>query len=316
MIRFISAVFLFSQLFFSISFAQSAFRVVPLGVKGGIQEGNLSAYMIAPSGSEAYICLDAGTLNTGIRKAIENGAFSVSEDAVLKNYIKGYLISHAHLDHISGLIINSADDTTKSIYAFPNTLETIRNHYFNWESWPNFGNEGNGFLLNKYTYKPLIEGKELKIEQTEMSVKAYKLSHSNPYESAAFLIRTGDAYVLYFGDTGPDEVEKTDHIQAIWKDISPLIKAGKLKGVFLEVSYPNEQPDNKLYGHLTPKWLMKEMNKLSELAGKENMQKLNIIITHIKPAGNNEEKIRAQLRENNLLRLKLVIPEQGVGFGL
>ena len=316
MIRIASVFLLLSQLFGSMSFAQSAFRIVPLGVKGGVQEENLSAYLIAPAGSDAYVCLDAGTLNFGIRKAVEKRTFSVSQEVVLKNYIKGYLISHAHLDHLSGLITNSADDTTKNIYAFPKTLETIKNHYFNWESWPNFGNEGSGFLLKKYTYKSLTEGSEVKIEQTDMFVKPYKLSHSNPYESAAFLIRNGDSYILYFGDTGPDEVEKTNHIQTIWKDISPLIKTGKLKGIFIEVSYPSEQPDKQLYGHLTPNWLVKEMNTLSELTGKENMNKLNLIITHIKPTGNNEEKIKAQLQENNPLQLKLIIPEQGVGFDL
>lgn len=313
--RFLSIVIFIVQITFSVC-AQSSFKVVPLGVKGGVRDGNLSAYMVAPSGSDNYICLDAGSLNLGIQKAVDQRVFSVSADFVLKNYIKGYFISHPHLDHVSGLVINSTDDTTKNIYAFPGCLEVIKNHYFNWQSWPNFGNEGNGYLLKKYTYKALEEGIEIDIEKTGMSVKSYKLSHSNPDESAAFLVRSGDSYILYFGDTGPDEIEKTDHIQRIWKEISPLIKAGKLKGIFLEVSYPDEQPDNKLYGHLTPVWLTKEMNKLAEMAGKEKMQNLNVVITHIKPTGNNEEKIKKQLVEKNALKLKLIIPEQGTSFNL
>src|ERR1700760_1381844 len=79
---------------------KNVFRLVPLGVKGGIDESNLSAYMLAPQGSNNYVCLDAGTLHYGIEKAVENKVFTVPAEVVLRRYIKGYFISHAHLDHI------------------------------------------------------------------------------------------------------------------------------------------------------------------------------------------------------------------------
>jgi 3',5'-cyclic-nucleotide phosphodiesterase len=44
----------------------TSFKIVPLGVKGGIDESNLSAYMVAAAGTNNYICLDAGTLHYGI----------------------------------------------------------------------------------------------------------------------------------------------------------------------------------------------------------------------------------------------------------
>src|SRR4051812_17717107 len=88
----------------------ASFRVVPLGVKGGIDESNLSAYLVAPAATNEYICLDAGTIYAGIRKAVANKVFSISPSQVLKQYIKGYFISHAHLDHVSGMIITSPDD--------------------------------------------------------------------------------------------------------------------------------------------------------------------------------------------------------------
>src|ERR1700748_3722363 len=110
-------------------FAQN-FHIVPLGVKGGIDESNLSAYMVAASGTNNYICFDAGTLHYGIEKAISNGVFHLSPEQVLRQYIKGYFISHAHLDHIAGLIINSPDDTSKTIYGLGSCIETIKTHYF------------------------------------------------------------------------------------------------------------------------------------------------------------------------------------------
>src|ERR1700749_112689 len=124
----VTLVFLLAPAF---SFSQS-FKIVPLGIKGGIDESNLSAYMVAAKGTNNYICLDAGTLHYGIEKAVSNKVFNVPTEQVLRQYIKGYFISHAHLDHISGLIINSADDTAKNIYALGSTIETIKKNYFTW----------------------------------------------------------------------------------------------------------------------------------------------------------------------------------------
>jgi len=300
----------------SVLVAQHAFRVVPLGVKGGIDEQNLSAYLIAPSGQDQFVSLDAGTLFTGVKKSVSNGAITGPPEIFLKNNVRAYLISHAHLDHISGLILNSTDDIQKEIYSLPKCLEIIKNHYFNWESWPNFGNDGNAPVLKKYQYYALSVGREVRIENTEMFVTAFPLSHSAPYESAAFLVRAGNKYALYFGDTGPDQMEKSNRIKQIWEVAAPLIRNGNMSGIFLEVSYPDEQPDSKLYGHLTPKWFMKEMENLSEGVGSDNMRGLKVIVTHIKPTGENEKTIRRQLLEANSLRLNLIFPEQGVGFDL
>ena len=74
-----------------VSFGQKAkpvFEVVPLGVYGGIDERNLSAYLVAPIGTKEYVCLDAGTVHSGIEKAIEKGTFSVPSSTVLRQYIR------------------------------------------------------------------------------------------------------------------------------------------------------------------------------------------------------------------------------------
>src|SRR5579859_4874614 len=84
--------------------AHSAFTVVPLGVRGGLDESNLSAYLVAAAGSQDCICLDAGTLYAGLEKAAP--LFHLPPGAILRSRIKGYFISHPHLDHVAGLIIN------------------------------------------------------------------------------------------------------------------------------------------------------------------------------------------------------------------
>ncbi len=287
----------------------TSFHIVPLGVLGGIDESNLSAYMVAAPGTNDYICFDAGTLHYGIEKAVNNGAFSIPAEQVLRRYIKGYFISHAHLDHIAGLIINSPDDTAKTIYALGSTIETIKKDYFTWESWANFGDDGEAPALKKYHYQILTPDSIVNIKNTAMTVQAFPLSHSN-LTSTAFLVQSNSAYILYLGDTGADEIEKSHNLQNLWTAIAPLIKTKKLKAIMIEASFPDEQPDKTLFGHLTPKRLMKEMHQLAGLSG-GSLKGFDLIITHLKPPAASIVKIKAELKAENDLGLNLIFPQQG-----
>lgn len=291
--------------------AQPAFTIVPLGVRGGLDESNLSSYMVAAAGTKDYICLDAGTLYAGIKKAIDKGVFPPPVGAVLRSRIKGYFISHAHLDHVAGLIINSPDDSTKNIYGLSACLKVLQEKYFSWQSWANFGDEGEKPLLKKYHYVTMEPGKEIAAANTLLFVQAFPLSHGSPYESAAFLVRSGEAGLLYFGDTGADSVEHSDRMHTVWQAIAPLVKAHKLKALFIEVSFPNEQPVKALFGHLTPALLQQELQALAKLTGVATLKDLPVVITHRKPIGDQEATIREQLMAGNPLRVKLIFPQQG-----
>jgi len=306
-------------LFVNAAFAQNktlpSFKIVPLGVMGGIDESNLSAYMVAEEGTTDYICLDAGTLHYGIEKAISNKVFSITADDVLRRYIKGYFISHAHLDHVAGLIINSPDDTAKNIYGLASTLKTIRFDYFTWESWANFADDGEAPLLKKYHYEVLTPDSVISIKNTRLKVQAFPLSHSN-LTSTAFLVSSGDACILYLGDTGPDAVEKSQNLHKLWMAVAPLIKSKRLKAIMIETSFSDEQPDKTLFGHLTPHWLMMEMNDLGALTGTNALKGFNIIITHVKPPQPNITKLKQQLKAENVLGLNLIFPVQGKAIDL
>lgn len=304
------SVFIACTLFCQLAYAQTSFKVIPLGVKGGTDESNLSSYMIAPQGSEEYVCLDAGTVHYGIEKAVQAKLLHGTAAEVLKQHIKGFLISHGHLDHLAGMIINSPDDSTKSIYGLDYCIDILKDKYFSWKSWANFANEGEKPALGKYRYTVLTPGTETPLQNTAMQVTAFPLSHSNPYQSTAFLVRHKDAYVLYLGDTGPDSVEHSDKMHLLWEQAAPLLKAKQLKAIFIEVSFANEQPDKQLFGHLTPHWLMSELADLATLTGAAALKGFPIVVTHIKPGGNREQMIKAQLKSYNPLQVKLIIPEQ------
>ena len=302
------------------SFSQSsrtpAFTIVPLGVKGGLDESNLSAYMVAPAGQENYVCLDAGTLYSGIRKAVDHQTFNAPVGTILRRNIKGYLISHPHLDHVAGMIMDSPDDTTKIIYGMPYTLKVLEEKYFTWAAWANFGDAGEKPLLKKYHYAPLETGVSLQLEGTTMEVQAYPLSHGEPYLSTAFLVHSGDACLLYLGDTGADTIEHAGRLQQLWQVAGPLIKKGQLHGIFIETSFTDQQPDKLLFGHLTPKLLMNELQRLAQIATPAALRDFPIIITHRKPSGEQEAVIRRQLEEGNSLHVKLIFPDQGVRLDL
>jgi 3',5'-cyclic-nucleotide phosphodiesterase len=170
--------------------------------------------------------------------------------------------------------------------------------------------------LKKYHFQTLNTGEEVPISNTKMTVKAFSLSHVNPFESTAFLIKSEESYALYLGDTGPDPVEKSDKLKALWTAVAPLIQKNQLKGIFIEVSFPNEQPDQFLFGHLTPNYLMKELHVLEDLVGKNSLKNFKIIITHLKPPAKNIIKIKEQLKKQNDLGLKIIYPEQGKRFEL
>ena len=294
----------------------SGFKVIPLGVKGGLDESNLSAYLVAAKGSDRYICLDAGTIYKGLDLAMQHNLFSETNPTVIQQkYINSYFISHAHLDHTAGLIMNATNDLPKNLYGLPSVLEVFKKHYFTWSAWANFGNEGEQPILKKYTYKPLIPGIEVAVDDTDLSITPYLLSHVTPYESTAFLLRHQDKYLLYLGDTGADEVEQSNQLAQLWQKIAPLVLKNQLKAIFIEVSFDNSVPVKSLFGHLTPNLFMKEMSQLNQLT-KGGLEQVQLFITHIKPCAGCEITIKEELNKLNQIGLKINYPSQATAIEL
>ena len=292
------------------SISDNGFKVIPLGVKGGLDESNLSAYLVAASGSDQFICLDAGTIYKGLELAATKKLFNASNPSTIQqNNIHSYFISHPHLDHTAGLIMNSPNDKPKNLYGLPSVLDVFKKNYFTWAAWANFGNEGEAPILKKYSYQTLIPKVEIPINNTGLFVTPFVLSHVKPYESTAFLVRNQNAYLLYLGDTGADRVEQSEQLTALWKAVAPLVMNNQLIAIFIEVSFDNSISEKALFGHLTPNLLMEEMTKLNQLS-KGQLKNTPLYVTHIKPCEGCEVKIKSEIQAANQIGLKISYPLQ------
>lgn len=310
--------------------ATAGFQVVALGIHGGVEEGNLTSYLIRSDSQKHFLALDAGSVLPGISKALEKGSFPnvtaansapfTPQGAVFRNLISGYFISHGHLDHVAGLIISSPQDSKKPIYGSNETIGVLRQYYFNWKVWPNFSDSGSGQRLGTYRLNAQRFGQRFSLANTGLNGVMYPLSHGGVSSSMLLISSSATAAkpesFAFFGDTGADKQEKTHDLNAIWSVLGEEVKQHRLKGIIIETSFPNDIPDGQLFGHLTPALLLGELKQFEQYAGGEGSLKgLKIVISHIKPslmAGvDPRAEITRQLEQGNHLGVNFIFMQQG-----
>ncbi|HAT7071213.1 TPA: 3',5'-cyclic-nucleotide phosphodiesterase [Legionella pneumophila] len=310
-------------------YSAPAFEILPLGVYGGLKDGNLSAYLIKAIKSKNYTALDGGTLVRGLEVAVDKKSLRNKKvDDLLQKHIPAYLISHAHLDHVMGLVMAQPELREKqTIMAREETMQVLQDNIFNWSVWGNFGDSGEIPHLNFQHYQTLPLLQWAAIPDTDLHVKAFPLSHGG-MASSAFLIRYKTEYALYFGDTGADHIEKSTNLENIWKEIAPLIRNKQLHAIMLECSFLNSQPDDKLFGHLKPNLFMSELRHLASIVdpfdSRNSLRGLPVVVTHIKPRladfsntnEDTEKQIINELFEENDIGVELIKPEQGITLSL
>ncbi|KAK7428617.1 3',5'-cyclic-nucleotide phosphodiesterase pde1 [Neonectria magnoliae] len=165
-----------------------ALQVIVLGSGGGPLESNTTAFLVRSIAQDwhrgSVVAVDAGVHLSAIHRIIEasmpakipeqpftltSGPFaglslphtSAFDNAihVTNSIVDTYLITHPHLDHISGFVVNTAGLTgarPKKIAALPSTIQALKTHIFNNVIWPNLSDENNGAGL--LTYLRLVEG--------------------------------------------------------------------------------------------------------------------------------------------------------------
>ncbi|KAF6826532.1 3',5'-cyclic-nucleotide phosphodiesterase [Colletotrichum musicola] len=197
------------------------------GAGGGPQENNTTALLVrsvaAGWSKNSIVGVDAGVSLSAITAILRNTVpptllenialpqklpsgpfkgFELTQDMVplspesiaaniTKYLIDTYVITHPHLDHIAGFVINTAGQTrTKRLAGLPSTIDAFSKHIFNNVIWPNLSDENNGVGL--VSYMRLVEGGSPLLGDGDskgylevadhLAVKAYSVSHGHCIE--------------------------------------------------------------------------------------------------------------------------------------
>ncbi|CAP68406.1 uncharacterized protein PODANS_7_2860, partial [Podospora anserina S mat+] len=133
------------------------------------------------------------TLTTGPFAGLEINNVSPKANAldIVQDLVETYVISHPHLDHIAGLVVNTAGmRRPKRLAGLPVTIEGFKKHIFNNIIWPNLSDENNGHGL--ITYMRLVEGGSPALGEGDtrgyleigdgLAIKVFSVSHGHCVE--------------------------------------------------------------------------------------------------------------------------------------
>ncbi|EDO14892.1 hypothetical protein Kpol_380p11 [Vanderwaltozyma polyspora DSM 70294] len=227
---------------------------------------------------------------------------TIQKAGALFHGIGEYYITHAHLDHISGAIINSplaygtSEDISndKVFLGLDFTMEALKKHIFNDIIWPNLVRDG----TNTINLKSIAERQGYRSNTIpDWQIYPFKVHHGNKINSdteesvlstvylvsdtvsGKCLVVCGDLEyrIAPGGDCVPSEIARF---------LVDNVPPEKLSGIFVECSNTSSIESDKLYGHLSPIRLIKMAKKLESYYSDRykdfDSLKLNIIITHVK----------------------------------
>ncbi|MEX2492788.1 MAG: 3',5'-cyclic-nucleotide phosphodiesterase [Nitrospirales bacterium] len=200
------------------------------------------------------IMVDAGTLASGL---------TLEE----QRRVTHILLSHLHHDHIKGIPpmvdnLSGMVDHQVVVASVPSVIGGLQKHIFNDIVFPNFFNI-QGPRHSILRVKGLEPHREVAVSG-EVRVTPILVNHT--VETVGYVIRDDTAAWIYSGDTHLTE--------EIWQVAA---RTSNLKGVFIEVSFPNAMLDIAIQSkHLTPALLAQEFQKI----GKPD---LPVFVYHMKP---------------------------------
>ena len=218
------------------------------------------------------LMVDAGTLAS---------ALTLEEQQCVKHI----LLSHLHHDHIKGIPplvdnLSGLVDHQVVVASVPSVVEGLHTHIFNDRVFPDFFKLQGPILRTQG-----LEAKTEAILSGGIRVTPVLVNHT--VETVGFVIRDDSAAWIYSGDT---------HLtNEIW-DIAA--KTHNLKGIFIEVSFPDSMLDLAIQSkHLTPTLLAQEFRKI----GKPD---LPLFVYHMKPTV--REKIIQEIHQLGIERVTIL----------
>jgi ribonuclease BN (tRNA processing enzyme) len=190
------------------------------------------------------------------------GALTVPEQLRIEHA----LLSHAHLDHLAGLVYLSETlgfcetGAAVTIAGIDPVITALRSNVFNNVLWPDFSKIPHADVP-VVKYRTLVEDVEQRVG--DVWVTPVPVNHTVP--TTGFIVHDGATGLIYSGDTGPTK--------ALWDAARGLTG---LRAVILECAFPNRlAPLAEIAKHLTPDLIRHELDKLPP--------NVPVWIFHIKP---------------------------------
>lgn len=229
-----------------------------LGCYGNIGDGHhTTAFLV-----DDDILIDAGT-----------GLSTLPLEALRK--IDHVFLSHSHMDHIA--LLPMLIDTTLSLRDNPivvhgtkSTLDTLSNHVFNWEVYPDFRriSSKNHAAIKFSVIEP---GKPVTIDGRRLS--AIPVEHSIP--TVAYHLDGGTGSLVASTDMTVND--------GFWSAVNAI---DDLRYLLIETAYQESRLSLcEITGHLCPSLLKEELQKLE--------QPVKIYILHMKSSA--EQQIRHEI---------------------
>lgn len=243
-------------------------RIKILGCSGGIGGALRTTSLLV----DRDILIDAGT-----------GVGDLTIDEMMA--IDHIFVTHSHLDHIAFIpflidTVNGLRHHPVTVHAIPETIQSLKEHIFNWKIWPDFNvipDREQPFLK----YSVLQPGAP--VDVAGRTITPVPANHVVP--AVGYCLDSGRGSLIFTGDTASCD--------ALWQKANAI---ANLKHVIIETSFTNAEADMaRLSKHLCPSMLFEELAKLERPA--------EVYITHLKP-GEGEKIMREIQREQYSLVIK------------
>jgi ribonuclease BN (tRNA processing enzyme) len=219
-----------------------------LGCSGGIG-GNLHTTSLL---LDHDVLIDAGT---GV------GDLSLKEMSAIDHVF----VTHSHLDHITCIpfMVDSVGfmrDKPLIVHASAATIETLKQHIFNWKVWPDFS-------VIPDAQHPYLQYQTIELGNSIMlngrRITAIPANHVVP--AVGYQLDSGEASLVFSGDTTTCD--------SLWEVVNRI---DNLKYLIVETAFSNSEIELAVTSrHFCPSLLAKDLLKL-----KLDPQ---IYITHLKP---------------------------------
>ncbi len=233
-------------------------RLEVLGCSGGIGGALRTTAMLV----DHDVLIDAGT-----------GATDLSLEQLAR--IDHVFLTHSHLDHIAAIpwivdTVGSERGQPLVVHALDATIDTLKDHIFNWRVWPDFSRLPNS-QQPYLRFEAMTTGVEI-----NLSGRRFIASPANHVVPAVgYRIDSGHNSLIFSGDTAAND--------GFWRIAN---QCGNLRYLLIETAFANRnKPIADASKHLYPTQLAAELRKFTGQA--------EIFITHMKPG--QEDEIMAEI---------------------